>query len=292
MYQQKVSVETLFGIRDARGFTPNEKTFLFVVATRGTMKASRDTALGDMGFSKNTFYRVKDSLIGKGVLIEHPGQFNPMSGKRDHTFYKVDSEVLATFVPKDDSHTGNPVHTVDLHDSHTGNPHAVDDSLTGNPHGHDSQSHTEDSQSDTDDSHTGKEDSLCGDNKVTGKVTKKVTGKDDASASAAASKPEVLGQRETEDSQSDTPSSLSRFNLAPSILHEYRKEKSRGLEHLARLFEEEEAGPEIQEGARSLFEDETWKPNYRGIQRAAWALTYAKPEPVHKKAPKEPWDQW
>ena len=88
------SMETVWAVRDARGLNANEKTFLYTVASRGVMKTCRETALEDMGFKKDTFYKVVKSLKAKEVIIETPGQYNPVSNKRDQTYYEINLPAL------------------------------------------------------------------------------------------------------------------------------------------------------------------------------------------------------
>ena len=67
-----LDLRALFAARDARGLDSKEKVFVFVVATRGRMFTSAETAAADMGMSRASFYRTRDALIRKGYLRVEP----------------------------------------------------------------------------------------------------------------------------------------------------------------------------------------------------------------------------
>lgn len=48
-------VEVIFAIRDARGLSAYEKSFLFVVESRGSAWSRRKVMVGDMGMSLSKF---------------------------------------------------------------------------------------------------------------------------------------------------------------------------------------------------------------------------------------------
>lgn len=79
--------DVIWAIRDARNLKTNEKTFLFVVESRGETFASAETNALDMNMSLKTYYRVREALLDKQVLKanERPGQ---------PTVYTVDAEGL------------------------------------------------------------------------------------------------------------------------------------------------------------------------------------------------------
>lgn len=89
---QNMSVQAIWNIRDARGINANEKAFLFVVASRGIMTAAWQTAAADMGMSKDTFYRTRNSLIKKGLIKEG-------LRKDTTTVYRLEEKALAALVP-------------------------------------------------------------------------------------------------------------------------------------------------------------------------------------------------
>jgi hypothetical protein len=60
--------QVMWAIRDARGLSANEKVFLFTVESRGSMRTTQVNAAKDMGLSRATYYRVRDSLIGRDLL--------------------------------------------------------------------------------------------------------------------------------------------------------------------------------------------------------------------------------
>ena len=66
---ETASLEAIWKIRDARGLDYKEKAFLFTVASRGAMTARWGTAAADMGMSKDTYYRTRDSLFEKNLLV-------------------------------------------------------------------------------------------------------------------------------------------------------------------------------------------------------------------------------
>ncbi|CAN5191102.1 hypothetical protein BH24ACT12_BH24ACT12_14100 [soil metagenome] len=67
-----LDLRALFAARDARGLDSKEKVFVFVVASRGLMFTSAETAAADMGMSRASFYRTRDALIRKGYLRVEP----------------------------------------------------------------------------------------------------------------------------------------------------------------------------------------------------------------------------
>lgn len=96
------SMELVWRIRDSVGFTANEKAFLFVVASRGTMFAKWQTASRDMGMSKDTYYRTRNSLIEKDALNVRRQMDGP-------TVYTVNVEALDSQDENKHSHSANTV---------------------------------------------------------------------------------------------------------------------------------------------------------------------------------------
>lgn len=97
--------EVMWGIRDARSFSQNEKMFLMIVESRGEMKTAWVRAAEDMCMSKATFYRTRTSLIEKGIILTQ-------RLSNGVTIYKVDAESLTD---TEESHT----ETTEAEESHT-----------------------------------------------------------------------------------------------------------------------------------------------------------------------------
>lgn len=89
---KNMTVQVIWNIRDARGINANEKTFLFVVASRGIMYSEWQTAAADMGMSKDTYYRTRSALIKKGLIKEG-------LRKDTTTVYRIEEKALAALVP-------------------------------------------------------------------------------------------------------------------------------------------------------------------------------------------------
>jgi hypothetical protein len=109
-----MEVRALWAIRDARGLSYAEKAFLFVVASRGCMTAKWDTAAADMGMSKNTYYKTRDSLLGKGLIIKET-RFNST------TVYTVCLESLLSLTGNENESPEQPLSLTGNEFSPTGN---------------------------------------------------------------------------------------------------------------------------------------------------------------------------
>lgn len=109
--------DVIFAIRDARELKTNEKTFLFVCESRGKagMFSDHDLNYTDMGMSKATYYRVRESLLEK-KLIETRRRYN------NTTVYQVNVEVLEGYVksqPETQSHPETPQSHSETPESHS-----------------------------------------------------------------------------------------------------------------------------------------------------------------------------
>jgi DNA-binding MarR family transcriptional regulator len=111
---KNMEVQAIWAIRDARGLSYAEKAFLFVVASRGCMTAKWDTAAADMGMSKNTYYKTRDSLLGKGLLNKET-RFN------NTTVYTVSLETLLSLTGNGDESLEQPLSLTGNEFSPTGN---------------------------------------------------------------------------------------------------------------------------------------------------------------------------
>ncbi|MDQ0793577.1 hypothetical protein [Streptomyces sp. B1I3] len=89
---KNMSVQAIWNIRDARGLNQAEKTFLFVVASRGVMTSAWQTAADDMGMKKDKFFNTRKALISKGLVREG-------LRKDDTTVYRLNEGALAALVP-------------------------------------------------------------------------------------------------------------------------------------------------------------------------------------------------
>lgn len=102
----------MWAIRDAQGLNHFEKVFLYTVEShKEGMKKGWEKNAADMGFSKNTYYRTRDSLTGKDLIHVQRTSDGP-------TLYHVNLDSL----------TGNNWQSQVETDSLTGNGF----SLTGN----------------------------------------------------------------------------------------------------------------------------------------------------------------
>jgi len=83
-----MDARAIYGIRDAKGLTTNEKVFLYTVASHNDgMYATHDKNYKAMGLSKATYYRVRESLMTKKLVAVQRLMDAP-------TVYTVDKTVL------------------------------------------------------------------------------------------------------------------------------------------------------------------------------------------------------
>jgi hypothetical protein len=59
----------MFRIREAVSLSRNDKVFLFVVESRGRSFASVETLCSDMAMSRATFYRTRDGLVERELIL-------------------------------------------------------------------------------------------------------------------------------------------------------------------------------------------------------------------------------
>lgn len=89
---KNMNVQTIWNIRDARGLTSNEKVFLFVIASRGVAKTSRQTLMEDTGLSDGSITNVSRSLKSKGLITVHPGKW--VDGKKTQSMYVLNHDAV------------------------------------------------------------------------------------------------------------------------------------------------------------------------------------------------------
>lgn len=91
--------QVIWDIRDAEGLDGLEKIFLMVVESRGVMKTTWQQAAKNMGMSKSTFFRVREQLVGKGLLlaVERPHRV---------TWYTVVRDAIHARVPDNSEELG------------------------------------------------------------------------------------------------------------------------------------------------------------------------------------------
>src|SRR4051794_20896612 len=65
-----MKIEVIAAVRASRALTTTQKVFLFTVAShKDGMYSTHVKNYADMGFSKATYYRVRESLIETGLLV-------------------------------------------------------------------------------------------------------------------------------------------------------------------------------------------------------------------------------
>jgi hypothetical protein len=269
----------VWNVRDARGLSVYEKAFLFVVASRGTVKCYRKTLMEDMGgISTGQLSKVVNSLLEKDLIEVHPGYW--VDGKKTQTMYSIKEDVLATFVPAREEGSQN---------EQGGSPHE----LVRSPHELPRSPH--------------------GGYKETKKETKKETikeTKDMAPAGAVAidtspkSKVDTTSSLNSKGDKSPSNSSLkgttspnSEKGIPPlpkgmgavranskRMLDERRAakqaEKDAGRDWLEHLIKKERLDEQDADRARGLYDDTQWRPDARGTQRAAVSVFSSKPVPA------------
>ncbi len=94
---ETMRVEVIFAIRDARGLTAYEKSFLFVVESRGSAWSRRKVMVGDMGMSLSKFNNLATSLEQRG-LITAKRRRRP-DGADKPTEYRVVASAVQALVP-------------------------------------------------------------------------------------------------------------------------------------------------------------------------------------------------
>lgn len=99
----------IWAIRDNQTLTAQEKLFLFVVESRGKMTTKVANGVADMGFSRATYYRVRDSLLERRLILTER-QFN------GPTVYVVNEVSLSE---TEVSHTETPASHSETDMSHT-----------------------------------------------------------------------------------------------------------------------------------------------------------------------------
>lgn len=261
-------------VRDARGLSVYEKSFLFVVASRGLAKTYRKTLMEDMGgISTGMLSKVVASLREKDLIEVHEGFWQ--DGKKSQTVYTIKEDVLATFVPARGERSQDELEG--SHDEQGGSSHeqgGSQDERGRSPHGG---------------------------YKETVKETKKVTSKETTRRVTAPVTPSKVKD------DSPTPS-LPNSSKTPSLqetrsvasLQERKvaqgRSNDRGRDWLETLIKKERLEEQDADRARALYEDPTWRAEEEGVRRAAIAMFDSKPvavAPVREVAtPTSTEDSW
>ncbi|MFK5646198.1 hypothetical protein ACI3ET_06690 [Ornithinimicrobium sp. LYQ121] len=106
--KKNVVIESVFNVRESRGLTTNEKSFLWAVTSRGVCSTTRARLMGDTGLSDGTVTNVVKSLSEKGLVEVHRGGW--ANGRRATTWYVVDDAALADWCERTkDVWTGDDV---------------------------------------------------------------------------------------------------------------------------------------------------------------------------------------
>lgn len=107
-----MEIEVIAAVRDSRALTKNEKLFLCTVAShKDGMYCTHQKNYTDMGFSKATYYRLRESLTETGVLIAHRRM-------DDTTVYRVDLNALLSLPETRLSHSETHKSQAETRESH------------------------------------------------------------------------------------------------------------------------------------------------------------------------------
>lgn len=247
--RQNMSVQAIWNVRDARGLSTYEKTFLFIVASRGKAKTYRKTMMNDMNCSTGQLTNIVRSLKEKNLITVHEGFWK--DGKKTQTMYTVNEEILETFIPERSPHE-----------------------LASSPH---EQGGSPDEQG----------SSPHGGFKETMKVTKKETEKENTNAPVPGASEEKNPSRAKVDEGSSSDSSLPVTGDASSLPSNENASADTAEDDeeyeidLGPVIDALLDGAKHPSEARALYLDPNWEPKKFGDMRARWAGFMAEPVLAH-----------